>query len=151
MEIKKLKEATKILEQIKELDKEIKCLDKLAYIVVNNEIESNLNLEIKDLTSKNKIDKNQDIFDSDGFIKKEVLNPEQENQNSHNSYGFFSSMILGTPTVFVKEKIDKTVHKLESKLSINLTGFILQVILKEKVDKKDILINKLKKLGVKNI
>lgn len=54
MELKKLEKASKILERVKQLDKEIIAIDKKANLILDNETEITFNLRIENKKIKNK-------------------------------------------------------------------------------------------------
>lgn len=67
MKLEQLERATIIYNDIKELDKEIIAIDKIAMLVANGEIKSTLELKIEDIEKQN--DDSQKIsIDDDGSI-----------------------------------------------------------------------------------
>lgn len=67
MKLEHLEQATIIYNDIKELDKEIIAIDRIAMLVANGEIKSTLELKIEDIEKQN--DDSQKIsIDEDGSI-----------------------------------------------------------------------------------
>lgn len=138
MKLEQLERATIIYNDIKELDKEIIAIDRIAMLVANGEIKSTLELKIEDIEKQN--DDSQKIsIDEDGSIVR-------------NDYDIVGRMLykLAIPN-FKKgcaEPKNENEHILKNSLSENSTLQILGILLGEKQYKRKILLDRLHKIGV---
>lgn len=139
MKLEQLERATIIYNDIKELDKEIIAIDKIAMLVANGEIKSTLELKIEDIEKQNE-DSQKISIDDDGSIVR----------NDYDS--MYSRMLhsLAMPN-FKKgysEPKKENEHILKNSLSENTTLQILGILLGEKQYKRKILLDRLHKFGV---
>lgn len=138
MDFKNLEKASKLYEQIKQLDAEIIEIDKFALTVANNETESCFELRCKDLT-KQKEKESKLEFDEDGSIKREV----------NNTFGL-SSLLSGVwmlPSTIPPPNDDIVI---KSQLSVNNVMNILGILLHDKQTKRQQIIERLNKLRLTN-
>jgi hypothetical protein len=136
MDFKKLEKATKLYEQIKQLDADIIEIDKFALTVANNETESCFELRCKDLT-KQKEKENKLEFDEDGSIKREGDNTLR--------LSLISSWML--PANITPPNDDIVI---KSQLSVNNVMNMLGILLHDKQTKRQQIIEKLNKLRLTN-
>ncbi|HZW66383.1 MAG TPA: hypothetical protein VFF23_11875 [Hanamia sp.] len=141
MDFKKLERATKIYEQLKQLDKEIIEIDRFAMLVANGEIKSSFELKIDDI-GKKKEDSDKVGFDEDGSLIKGTSDSLYEQMRR----SFYMPILsFGCDT---GKETDKNVHLLKNELSENATMSILGVLLQEKQFKRTNLLTQLQRLGV---
>ncbi len=140
MNLKKLENATKILEKIKVLDAEIIQIEKFAILVASGETKINLDLKCEDLRKKedeaNKVD-----LDEDGSIRNgNIINPVP-----HFEVGGFLSEYLGRWKP--PSNLSKNETSIKQELSDTSTLSILGVILCEKQEARRKLIESIKQMG----
>ena len=138
MELKKLTKASKILDRIKELDKEIIELDKLAMVAVNDKMNIELNLTIENL-SKKEDQENKVTIDSDGS-----LNFGGSSEGLEEMYRRMMGFSLG-----LQEQMKKNTTELKNKLTSKDFLLILKVLLDSKNEERNSLFNQLSNLGVR--
>lgn len=136
MKLSKLELATKIFGEIKSLDEQIIQIDKFAMMIANDDVECSFELKVNNLTKKNKDDEKAQ-FDEDGSLVSKPANT-------------FLSFMYMSPFMERKEATPTSnEHLLKSSLSVTVTMQMLGVMLVEKQAKRDALIKKLERMGVK--
>lgn len=138
MELKKLTKVSKIFDRIKELDKEIIELDKLAMDAVNDKMNIELNLTIENL-SKKEDQENKVTIDSDGS-----LNFGGSSEGLEGMYRRMMGFSLG-----LQEQTKKNTTELKNKLTSKDFLLILKVLLDSKNEERNSLFNQLSNLGVR--
>lgn len=135
MNIKKLEQATKILEKIKLIDREIIEIDKLAIMILNNETKISLELNVENLI---KSEENKDLvsFEEDS---------SHIDMSRYYKLEIPSSMkrLLGSYQSEPKKQGNTFTQTLSDKLTLQILGTILC----EKNNIKDNLIKKLVGFG----
>ena len=130
MNLKQLQQAAKILEKIKALDAEIIEIDRVALLVANGNSECSFSLNVKDTTP----------------VKEEV---EIEEQPRDTMTDFYRRYQLGILSIISTEpKKEEKGFILNHTLSEENTLRILGILLGDRQQKRDELINKLNKKGV---
>jgi len=151
MNIQKLNKATKILEQLKQLDAEILSLDRFAIKVANRDTSCSIAISLEDHTKQS--EKKENAFDEHGFIKKQYLE-EEKKSNPQNFYDAISSLRsrMGLPIYDIGvcqfPIIPKETEKLEHKLSDKETLEVLGILLASKQQARQLLLKALEQLGV---
>ena len=140
MNIKKLEKATKIFEQIKVLDAQIIEIDRFAMLVANGEIKSSFELKVEDI-GKKKEDEEKVSFDADGSLIKGDSIPEY-------SFRINWGSIIPCGLTGSSDKKNKNEHLYKTELSENGTMQILGILLYEKQQQRQALIQKLQSYGV---
>lgn len=131
MEIKKLDIAQKFYSEIKELDKQIIEIDKIARLTVNGNNKLNLIYSCEDFTGKEKIN----VLDSDNSL----INPG-------NPSIYFSSIFDHKP-IFLAP--NPNICKLNYEMSESLGLEILAVLIRQKQERRKVLLASLQNLGFK--
>jgi hypothetical protein len=134
MKLKELEKATGMLQDIKILDNEIIEIEKMAMLIANNDTESMFTLQVWDKDKEHE-EKNKVSFDEDGSLQ---------------SRGSFADYLMSGMLPFVAPKFDKNEHvsTIKYDLSVNASMQILGVLLWEKQNKRQSLIQKLNKYGI---
>lgn len=83
IKIKDIEKVNSLYKEVKELDAEIIAIEKLAILASKADLRSSLTINYVDLTPKEEPKKN--IFDSDGFIKREFTT-DYENPTAPHQY-----------------------------------------------------------------
>lgn len=135
MDIKKFEKATKILEQIKLLDSQIIEIDKFAMMVANGETKSSFQLICEDLEKKEQDDEKVE-FDSDGSLIK----------GAGLEYKSMFELFMPRFKTTNPKKDNEVV--LKNELSVNVVMSILGILLYDKRNQREILIQNIKNLGV---
>jgi len=142
MDLNKLEKAAKVLIKIKELDKEIIEIERIAMMVVNSETKSNLELRVTSLEPEP--EKKTHVLDEDGSLKNEIGSAwDRINELMMSS---LSAPLVNYSPLGQKSKNHSV---LEHELSERLTMQILGIILAEKQAIRQGLINKIEHLGIK--
>lgn len=131
MELTKIDNAFKIYTRIKELDAEIIEIDKIAMQLANDDTDVSFSLDIKNFTIKPKCN----IVSVDDVYKSVLENY---------TFSFFS---YGDKKK--EEPKDHEVTTFKTSIATQTSLKILGLLLSDKMDRRNILINKLQKCGVK--
>jgi hypothetical protein len=136
MNIVKLEKATKIYEQIKQLDNAIIEIDRIAMLIANGEVSCSFDLKVNDLTKTE--EQCQVGFDEDGSLRSacDPIHPYRL------SFSLLGGVLRNTTPPPVNENI------LKAELTENTALSILGVLLCDKQYQRDQLINQLERLGV---
>ena len=140
MELKKLNKASKIFDRIKELDKEIIELDKLAIVAINDKTEIKLNLTIENITKKEN-DENKVSFDEDGSL---VFGRSVGRISG--LYGFWEQRMNELSSEI---KQPKNTTELKNKLNSRDFLLVIKVLLESKNEERNSLFKQLSDLGVR--
>jgi hypothetical protein len=134
MKLSRFEKAQKVYEQVKQLDKEIIEIEKIAGMVANGRNEIKLSIKLNDLEKQKDSDKVK--FDDDGSL----VMPGQNNNNS------FSFLVFSSPPR--KEEERKYTTRLDDQLTDEATLQVLGVLIMNKNEKRQALIIALQKIGL---
>ena len=138
MKLNNLEKAAKILTKIKSIDAEIIQIEKRAMLVADSEVlcSFEMNFEKKDNPKEPKV-----IFDEDGSI---II---QRNEDPHpiNMSSIFMNPFMGG---FKSRNDEENENILKYIISPNVALQVLGVLLYEKKRQREILLNKMKSLGI---
>lgn len=136
MTLREIEKITKIVSDIKELDKEIIFIEKTARILSENIYDVDFSLSFTPI----EIHKKVEVLDSDGFLKKEDTSANKVSTGWIINSLFSRAIIESSPT----SKGHSISYKIDESLSLKL----LAVILRDKQSKRDNLIVQLKLIGI---
>lgn len=140
MEIGKMEKALKVYEKIQSLDAEIIGLEKLAMQLANDETEVSLDFKVLNVTEK---DENSKVeFDEDGSI----VTPKSHERSIHDIIRM--SYLTPFTTGIISDKKDQTKifsHSISTTNALKILG----ILLGDKIEKRQKLLNKLSNMGVK--
>lgn len=128
MDLKQLKIASKLLEKLEVIDKEIIEIDKIALSILNNETKINFNLKVENL-SKNK--DSEETKDSSNHLLKDLQRMTWPVQ--------IPTWALNQPETLKNQNTLSISNKIDDKLALQILG----VILCEKNKERDVLIEKI--------
>ncbi|WGK93750.1 MULTISPECIES: hypothetical protein [Flavobacterium] len=128
MDLKQLKIASKLLEKLEVIDKEIIEIDKIALSILNNETKINFDLKVENL-SKNK----------DSEETKDSSNPLKELEKRMIMAIQIPTWALSQPETLKNQNTLSISNKIDDKLALQILG----VILCEKNKERDVLIEKI--------
>ena len=146
MKLKDFAKITKVYDEIKALDVELKNLHKIAQSVAHNESEVKLNLNITDLKLKTKLAK-ENIVNSDG----DLMLPRDFDDSMIPTAEYISNMVYGkTNTTVYKMSIPKPAYESEYTDSLcDVSSLeILGLLIGNKENKKNALIKSLAKYKI---
>ena len=128
MDLKQLKIASKLLEKLEVIDKEIIEIDKIALSILNNETKINFNLKVENL-SKNK--DSEETKDSSNRLLKDLQRMTWPVQ--------IPTWALNQPETLKNQNTLSISNKIDDKLALQILG----VILCEKNKERHVLIQKI--------
>lgn len=145
MEIKHIEKINKVYEQLKKLDADITALHALAERVLKSGLEVKLTLS----NSPVKEERKENVFDEHGFIKPKFLREDQA-QNEYDVVGLFTvpSSWLGQALGNPYTGLNKVTNTLDATLSDRAAILIIDVLIKEKEQVREVHIQALRKLGI---
>jgi hypothetical protein len=133
MNIKQLEKATRIIEQVKALDKEIIDIDRQALLVANGEVKIELNIDVTDLAKKRE-EEEAVKFDEDGSL----LSGEE-----------FKGILRYAVTFHMgRPKDEKKKKGYGAEISETAALQIFGILLYEKQTRRTQLLQKLERIGV---
>lgn len=139
MDLKKLEKATKIYNDLKEIDQEIKDINDFALKMANENFKINLKFEFISINKPN-IDKIS--FDEDGSL---VI----RNMGESTSTISLGTFLFGGHVSKDKESLNRNEDQFETLINDSTLLNILALLLSEKEKKKTVLVESLIKMGVK--
>lgn len=140
--VNKLHNAVKILDQIKKLDSEIIEIEKIAQTVANGNSLNVFNLQIQDSSAK--IGTGKNILDSDGSLRSGFENPMEAYRKM---FGGGTMGIWERMSSMEEPKKPQFTHELTNEISESTVLGILGILLFDKQEHRNRLINNLKRKG----